>query len=71
MERPVLFRWNVTLDYRRGCDGLDDAGAVVSYVQAVRESHEKVDISGWFRTDALAQQSDTHEGTSFSKENLS
>ena len=54
MERPVLFRWNVTLDYRRGCDGLDDAGAVVSYVQAVRESHEKVHTSWWLGTDALA-----------------
>ena len=54
MERPILFRWNVTLDYRRGCDGLDDTGAVVSYVQAVRESHEKVHTSWWLGTDALA-----------------
>ena len=54
MERSVLFWWNVTVDYRRGCDGLDDTSAVVSDVQAVRESHEKVHISGWLGTDALA-----------------
>ena len=41
MERAVLLWRDVVVDYRRGDDGPDGAGAVVSNVSAIRKPDAK------------------------------